>query len=190
MHRSLSCAATLCLALFVCGPLAAEDEAQPTPQEAALAVTKAYVAKLQEKDPKAGLESCWSFDGMCQGIFGAHYTKMSKEAQEETARTIFEVLLPTMTSPEVADLMSRATYDGFEAQEPKDGKVRVTFTVTMPGMQPAKQFYWLREIEGSYKVVDVANGMPEQAISKALARQYEQHAAEATPLDFVRLMKR
>jgi len=115
----------------------------------------------------------------------------AQEAALAVGEVLHDILLPTMTNPQVADAMANATYEGYETEKPNEGRVQVSMTVTMPieGMVPTKQFFWSKKVDGKYRIVDMANGAAEKALSIALGGQYEQHSKTLTPLDYVRLMQ-
>ncbi|MCA8923175.1 MAG: hypothetical protein KDD82_15275 [Planctomycetes bacterium] len=176
------------------GSLRAQDEApkKPGAEEAALEVVQAYVEKLKAKDAEAGMQECFDFEELCKGIFKGAFSKMSKPDRAETAKLFYEILVPTMTEPQIAEAMANATYEGFTAEKPKQGKVRVSFTVTLPieGMEPTQQFYWVKKVKGEYRIVDMANGAADRALSELIGAQYRQNdPSKISPLEFTRMMK-
>jgi len=147
--RTLALALALALLIYASSTRAAE------PASAADAA-KSYASQFKDRQGAKAIETYWDFDAIFAGMFGDNMKAMTPAETAEMRDLALKLFTTILASPEVSEIMSKATFDDFKEHAAGQDRTAVDFTVSSLGKTIPNTLIFEHGKSG-WKVVDAGN---------------------------------
>jgi len=158
------------------------------PATTALAAAKQYTDLFKGGQAGKAVETYWDFETMLAGVFGDDLKKQKPADIAEMRKLMLKLIKGVFASPDVAKLLSSATYADFASKPDDAGREAVDFTVSLQEKQVTNRLLMARK-GSTWRVIDAG---PDGRMMVPLLKAEYQKALKAgqvkTPLDYVRAM--